>query len=190
MTLSVLLTAFEPFGGRAKNASAEALAGVMQQAGALPGLSLTARLLPVEAGLAADQLRSALDEVRPDVLLSLGEAPRDVVCLEQMGYNERRFSIPDNAGNLLTDQPVFRADRPPIRPAYRWRLCWRPSRLSRCPFVSPTIRGAIFATRSSIPGWPMPRSALPIFGWGSSMCPTCHRQLPILTTHPCRPIRS
>lgn len=106
MTLSVLLTAFEPFGGRAKNASAEALAGVMQQAGALPGLSLTARLLPVEAGLAADQLRSALDEVRPDVLLSLGEAPRDVVCLEQMGYNERRFSIPDNAGNLLTDQPV------------------------------------------------------------------------------------
>jgi pyrrolidone-carboxylate peptidase len=75
MTLSILLTAFEPFGGRAKNASAEALAGVMQQAKALTGLSLTARLLPVEAGLAADQLRAALDEVRPDVLLSLGDPP-------------------------------------------------------------------------------------------------------------------
>lgn len=106
MSLSVLLTAFEPFGGRTKNASAEALAGVMGRADTLRGLSLVARLLPVEAGRAADQLRSALEEIRPAVLLSLGEAPREALCLEQIGYNERRFSIPDNAGNLLTDQPI------------------------------------------------------------------------------------
>jgi len=104
--MKILLTAFEPFGGRTRNASAEALAVLMQQSDVLKDLSLEARLLPVETGRASDELRRALDESQPDILLALGEAQREAICLEQLGVNQRRYTIPDNAGNLIEDEPV------------------------------------------------------------------------------------
>ena len=114
----LLLTAFEPFGGRAKNASQEALQRLMAKAADFPSLRLTARFLPVETGVAAQAICRALDEVRPDILLSLGEAKRDTINLERFGYNERRYTIPDNAGNLLDGAPVV----PGGPPAYRSTL--------------------------------------------------------------------
>ena len=110
--MKILLTAFEPFGGRAHNASAEALSALIQRRDELPGLLLESRLLPVEAGRASDELRQALDEIQPDALIALGEAKRDAICLERLGVNQRHFTIPDNAGNLIEDQPVDPAGPP------------------------------------------------------------------------------
>ena len=104
--MKILLTAFEPFGGRTRNASAEAMTALLHQSGVLPDVSLEGCLLPVEMGRASEELRQALDSVQPDVLLAMGEAKRDAICLEQIGANERHYTIPDNAGNLIENQPI------------------------------------------------------------------------------------
>lgn len=114
--MKVLLTAFEPFDGRAKNASAEALTALIREREALPGLVLEARLLPVQTERAAEELCRVLEAVRPTALVSLGEARRDAICLEQQAINQRHFTRPDNAGNLIEDQPV-NPDGPPVYPA-------------------------------------------------------------------------
>lgn len=51
-------------------------------------------------------LRAAIDEVQPDIVLCLGEAKRPEICLEQVGWNERRFTQPDNAGNQFDGTPI------------------------------------------------------------------------------------
>lgn len=106
----ILLTAFEPFGGRHKNASAEALALFRDQA-AMPNMSIEIQLLPVESGRAPQMLCRIIDESLPDIVLCLGEAKRDALCIETTGYNERQFTIPDNAGNRFERSPI-RQDRP------------------------------------------------------------------------------
>jgi pyrrolidone-carboxylate peptidase len=51
-------------------------------------------------GDAGDQIIRMLELHSPDYLISLGEASRDAICIEQAGYNFRDFRIPDNEGNL------------------------------------------------------------------------------------------
>jgi pyroglutamyl-peptidase len=94
----ILITAFEPFGGRSRNASAEALSMLTTQLTNLPQFEVITRLLPVAMGDASDQICVLLDEFQPDMLLLLGEAKRDALSLETTGYNERKFTIPDNKG--------------------------------------------------------------------------------------------
>jgi pyroglutamyl-peptidase len=104
--LRVLLTAFEPFDGRAKNASAEAVKALMQQP--LPaGIEIIVRMLPVETGAASEQVRRAIIDHEPHYVLSLGEAKRDAICIETAAYNERKFTIPDNSGLLVEGSPVI-----------------------------------------------------------------------------------
>jgi pyroglutamyl-peptidase len=102
--LIILVSAFEPFGGRGKNASAEALAQLACESFEMADIRTT--LLPVETEKAFAQLRVELERIQPDILLCLGEAKRDALCLETTGYNERRFSIPDNAGHTLDGTPI------------------------------------------------------------------------------------
>ena len=52
MAARILLTAFDPFAGRASNASDRALARLLAHPERLPGLTLIGRRLPVEAGRA------------------------------------------------------------------------------------------------------------------------------------------
>lgn len=103
----LLLTAFEPFGGRSKNASAEALARLEASWPYPDRLELRTRLLPVETERAAQMLIAAMGEVQPDVVLSLGEAKREALSIETTGYNERTFAIPDNAGNSFDGEPIL-----------------------------------------------------------------------------------
>lgn len=103
---TILMTAFEPFGGRTKNASAEALAQFVDQLDKDFPLRVVTRGLPVAAGEAGEMLRAAIDEVKPDYVLCLGEAKRPEICLERVGWNERRFTQPDNAGNHFNGTPI------------------------------------------------------------------------------------
>lgn len=90
----VLVTAFGPFGGRSRNASLLALRGLKQS---MPWIRT--RVLPVDAELGPMRLRKAIRELRPKVLVMLGEAGGShEIRLETTAWNELDFRIPDAAG--------------------------------------------------------------------------------------------
>ncbi len=102
--MTVLVTAFEPFGGEAVNASQEALARLPEELG---GARLVKRVLPVAFDAAADGLRRAVRETAPDAVLCLGEAGgRAALTPERVAVNLRDARIPDNAGARPVDEPV------------------------------------------------------------------------------------
>src|SRR5205814_7677923 len=94
----ILISAFEAFDGRTRNASAEAAKQLATQKDRLPaGLEIFTCLLPVETGRAAEMLNAEILRIQPDDVVSLGEAKRDAICLETTAHNERKFTIPDNS---------------------------------------------------------------------------------------------
>lgn len=105
MTATVLLTGFAPFGGESSNPSWEA---VVEVARAWTGEArLHVRELPVAFGRAAVELRAALDEVRPDVVLCVGQAAGDPdIRLERVAVNIDDARIPDVDGAQPVDVPV------------------------------------------------------------------------------------
>ena len=91
---TILITAFEPFGGRAENASASVLEKLPGEIG---GCRVEKLLLPVVFGKAAEKALS----VPADYVFLLGEAGgRGTVTPEIRGRNWREARIPDNEGNL------------------------------------------------------------------------------------------
>ena len=90
---SILVTAFEPFGSRDYNPSAEVLARLKDRAG------LHRLLLPVSYDRAASGLHKAIRKLSPDFVVLTGLASgRDAVCLEACALNVKAAAIPDNDG--------------------------------------------------------------------------------------------
>ena len=116
---SLLLTAFEPFGGAVVNTSLEAARRLAEGDD-----RIALAVLPVVRGAAERAALAALEGLReagtpPGLVVSLGEASRPAVCLETAAVNRDDFPIPDNAGNephgepILTDGPdVYEARLP------------------------------------------------------------------------------
>ena len=108
--MKILLTGFEPFGGSLVNPSAEvvrALAG--HQIG---NVDLHTILLPVTCDGGPAMLLQAIESVEPDIVLCLGQAGgRSTLSLERVAINLLDFSMPDNAGKNMTDEPII-ADGP------------------------------------------------------------------------------
>ncbi len=108
--MRVLLTGFEPFGGSAINPS-EQVVKALTSARLAPthfrALEIYPAILPV-AHLAGPQaLAAAFERVEPEAVVCLGEAPRrPLVSLERLAVNLLDFTIPDNAGAQVMDQPV------------------------------------------------------------------------------------
>lgn len=108
--MTVLLTAFEPFGGEAQNASLEAMRLVPDMVGEM---RVVKRMLPVAFGTSAALLRQAIEQVRPDAVLCLGQAAgRAEFTPERVAINIDDARIPDNAGDQPMDRPVV-ASGPP-----------------------------------------------------------------------------
>ena len=107
-----ILTAFEPFAGRPRNASAVILDQVEDE-------RITTRLLPVIFDALADQLSDLLAS-RPRVLILMGEAgaQRDVrverIALNILDARDR----PDNAGVAVEERPVVPGQ--PLARAATW----------------------------------------------------------------------
>ncbi|MEV1026330.1 pyroglutamyl-peptidase I [Streptomyces sp. NPDC050264] len=101
----VLLTGFEPFGGESVNPSWQAAELV---AAAPPdGLAVTAVQLPCVFGESLTALRAAVERVRPELVLCLGQAGgRTGVTVERVAVNVDDARIPDNAGAQPIDEPV------------------------------------------------------------------------------------
>lgn len=108
----VLLTSFEPFGGRPINSSLE----VGRAVAARPpqGIELDWLVLPVIAGECVRQAQAAIDHLEPDLVLSLGQAAgASTLRFERLAVNLDDFAAPDNSGNLRRRQPVV-VSGPPV----------------------------------------------------------------------------
>lgn len=101
----ILLTGFEPFAQRTRNPSQRSVERLLRRPPR--GVQVVGRILPVDAQRAVALLLEAVEEVRPQAVVCLGEAPgRTAICLERVAVNLLEFSIPDNAGYQPQGEPV------------------------------------------------------------------------------------
>src|SRR4051812_45623816 len=104
-----MLTGFEPFDGRAKNNSweiASAVAAAKRELG--NDVVVSTCLIPVVYDSAAHAAEScfAAEAVKPDVVISLGEAGCQL-RMETAAHNvDDTPGFPDNAGNIRTSSPI------------------------------------------------------------------------------------
>ncbi|MEZ3499932.1 pyroglutamyl-peptidase I [Pantoea sp. KPR_PJ] len=107
---TVLVTAFEPFGGESINPSWEAVRAL--EGKETGGARIVARQLPVVFSDVLGVLYAAMDEVEPDLILSVGQAGgRSDITVERIGINVDDARIADNAGQQPVDEPIV-ADGP------------------------------------------------------------------------------
>jgi len=107
---TVLVTAFEPFGGETLNPSWEAVRALDGQQ--INDARIVARQLPVVFSDVLGVLYAAMDEVQPDLILSVGQAGgRSDITVERIGINVDDARIPDNAGQQPVDEAIV-ADGP------------------------------------------------------------------------------
>lgn len=103
---TVLLTGFEPFGGWARNVSAEAVQALDGRV--LAGALVAARVLPVAYPRALRVLDRALDEVRPDAVVAFGIHGQKAhgFRVESLAANSLEFRIPDNDGTVRSGEAI------------------------------------------------------------------------------------
>jgi pyroglutamyl-peptidase len=107
LTMKILLTGFEPFGGSDINPSEQVVKTLAQDPP--PGIQLTTAILPVDKENGPAHLLHTIQEHSPQAVLALGEArSRAVITIERVGLNLMDYSIPDNQGNQITDQPIIK----------------------------------------------------------------------------------
>ena len=94
---NLLITGFDPFGGESRNAAWEA---VMLLPETIGHFRIHKLLLPTVFGDAAQAVIREAEQIRPDVILCIGQAGgRDAVTPERIAVNIRDARIADNAGN-------------------------------------------------------------------------------------------
>lgn len=103
---TILLTGFEPFAGEACNPSWDAVSALHGRR--IGGHRVVARRLPVVFGGSLRELRSAIREVAPSLVLCVGQAGgRSAVSFERIAINVDDARIPDNATACPIDTPVI-----------------------------------------------------------------------------------
>ena len=102
--MNVLITSFEPFGGRRTNASFEAMSLIPGKFG---NITIDKKLLPVEFERATAGIRSFIRHGGYDYAISLGlAAGRKAITPERIAVNVMDSRTPDNAGYMPDDVPV------------------------------------------------------------------------------------
>lgn len=102
---TVLLTGFAPFGGETVNPSWQAAR--MLHGRRVSGHRIVARQLSVEFHTALRELRAAIRETRPSLVLCVGQAGgRPTISLERVAINVDDARIPDNAGAQPIDREI------------------------------------------------------------------------------------
>lgn len=101
----ILVTGFEPFGGDDRNPAQEVARALDGRS--VAGRRIVGRILPVSARRFPEALRAALDETRPQLILSLGLAGGEaMIRIERYGVNLADFPIADNDGAQRRDQKL------------------------------------------------------------------------------------
>ena len=100
----LIITGFDPFGGESVNPSWEAVSRLPDTVGSY---RLTKLQIPTIFGTAARTILETAAGDAPDTILCVGQAGgRDAVTPERIAINMAGAAKPDNAGNLLWEQPV------------------------------------------------------------------------------------
>lgn len=103
--MSILLTGFEPFDGASVNPSWEA---VLQVPGEVCGHEVHRLRLPVVYRQAAEEMLAEIRRIRPVLVICCGVASgRNGVTPELVALNYRWASIPDNAGQRFSGDPIL-----------------------------------------------------------------------------------
>lgn len=103
--MRVLLTGFEPYGGRGRNPSAE----IVHSLGGshIAGHEIIGHTLPVAFAPLEQKVRQLLEDINPALVVNLGLAPgTPFIRLERVAVNNADFEIPDNEGALCSDQAI------------------------------------------------------------------------------------
>lgn len=102
---TVLMTAFEPFGGESINPSWEAVRSFDGKE--IGGARIVVRQLPVVFARCGEVLIQALEEIRPDRVLCVGQAGgRSDITVERVAINVNDARIPDNDQQQPIDEPI------------------------------------------------------------------------------------
>ncbi len=100
--MKILVTGFDPFGGESRNPSAEVVEALPDT---IAGAEIIKLILPTVRYEAPRKVERAVEEHRPNVVLSIGQAGgRAAVSVERIAVNLDDFRIPDNAGNQPVDE--------------------------------------------------------------------------------------
>ena len=95
--MKILLTGFDPFGGEKVNPAWEAVKQVKDE---IKGSEIIKLQIPTVFGKGPKKIEEKIEEINPDVVLSIGQAGmRSCVSVEYIGVNARVARIPDNEGN-------------------------------------------------------------------------------------------
>jgi pyroglutamyl-peptidase len=101
----ILLTGFQPYGGRQLNPSAEVVRAL--DGTEIGGCTVRGMLLPVSLGAARQPLEDAISTHRPALVVSTGLWPGEpVIRLERVAVNRASFEMPDNDGQRPLDESV------------------------------------------------------------------------------------
>lgn len=101
----LLITGFQPFDGESVNPALEVAKGL--QGKTINGYEVIAREIPVVRFEALKAVQAAIEELRPDAVITIGQAGgRPDITVERVGINIDDFRIPDNKGNQPIDEPV------------------------------------------------------------------------------------
>jgi pyroglutamyl-peptidase len=105
MTKTVLLTGFEPFNQERINPAWEAVKALEGWAG--DGFVVEVRQLPCVFGMANRALIDALDELKPDLVIAVGQAGgRADLSIERVAINVDDAPIADNDARQPVDAPI------------------------------------------------------------------------------------
>lgn len=104
----LLLTAFEPFGGKTLNPTltiVKAIAGMRFE-----HVDIKILALPVACFAAVALTLKRIDQFQPDIVIMLGEAGgRANITPERVAINWDDFPITDNSGHQLQGQPIIKS---------------------------------------------------------------------------------
>jgi pyroglutamyl-peptidase len=105
MTGKILLTGFEPYGGRGLNPAHETMRRLDGRV--IEGFAVVGRGLTVSVRELKARLPQLIEEIRPAAVLSLGLWPGEaVIRVERVGLNIVDYEIPDNDGALVRDDSL------------------------------------------------------------------------------------
>ena len=109
--MTILVTGFEPFGGEPVNPSWE---GARPLDGwAWRGQNVVARLIPCAYEAALAHLRAAMREVKPSIIIGMGQAAgRAELSIERVAVNLDDSPQPDNEGEVRHEMRVIESAPP------------------------------------------------------------------------------
>jgi len=104
--MKVLLTGFEPFGGETINPSWEVAKRVSSEG--VEGAEIVTALLPTVFGKSINEAVRVIEELKPDLVISLGQAGGSAeITVERVAINISDAGSPDNDNNQPVDIPII-----------------------------------------------------------------------------------